>query len=433
MISFLIRYASMLTLLVSILACQPKDTTVNADGVTVSLRPLWQTPANTGAGSRLAYGVYTAVATQNAVITPGVIPYPAKEPFGRAVWVMRDVTTGRDLWQWNDYMTGFENGYLDIPCVSNNRLLYNNGPRTHCIDLNTGRTLWQKWKRDSLNSTVPIVALGDSYFFCGTFKSRTVKDQTQSAVYRGSLLAPTEEAFVVEPQLPQEYFGILTSPFGSISLQVFARQADTLLVVDYQTATNEAPNFFRSVYGLYNITRKTWEYKDVPLTAPAYGAVVDGLPRIFQGNVYHSVGRFMTCHDLTTGKPIWENKYGGNFLFSGFLVVDNTVVANCEDGYIYGLDPQTGAQRWKEKSSGTSTRLYYQNGVVYYAGGGDGLLHAVDVLTGKHLWKLQSPDTKRSSSAFFQGMVAGVAGSGGSPGRIIANTGFSIVAYQAAR
>ncbi len=320
-------------LLVGLATCRPKDAVINANGVAVTLRPLWQLAAN--AGSRLAYGVYTSVATQNAVVTPGVIPYPAKEPFGRSVWVMRDVNDGRALWQWNDYMTDFENGYLDIPCVSNNRLLYNNGPRTHCIDLNTGRTLWHKWKKESLNSTVPIVALGNAYFFCGTFDSKTVKGQAQSAVYRGSLLAPSDEVLIADPQLPQENFKALTSPFGAVSLQIYTQQTDTLLVIDYQTASNEAPNYYQSAYGVYNVSRKSWAYKDVPLTAPDYGAVVDGLPRLYANKVYHSVGRSITCHDLTTGKAIWENKYGGNFLFSGFLLVDNLLVANCEDGYIY--------------------------------------------------------------------------------------------------
>lgn len=417
--------------LVGLVTCRPKDALVNADGVAVSKRSLWQVSAN--AGSRLAYGVYTSVATQNAVVTPGVVPYPAKEPFGRAIWVMRDMNDGKVLWQWNDYMTDFENGYLDIPCVSNNRLLYNNGPRTHCIDLNTGRTLWQKWKKESLNSTVPIVALGDSYFFCGTFNSKTVEGQIQSAVYRGSLLTPTDEVLVVAPQLPQEYFKPLSGPTGSVSLQTFVRERDTLLVVDYQTVAAEGFGVIKSAYGVFNVTRKAWEYKDVPLTKPVQGAVVDGLPQIYAGKVYHSVGHSITCHDLATGKIDWENKYGGNFLFSGFLLVDKLVIANCEDGYLYGLDPLTGTQVWKEKSSGSSTRLYYQNGVVYFAGGGDGVLHAVEVRTGKHLWKLQSPDLKRHSSAFYQGMVAGIAGQGANRGRIIASTGLTIYAYEAAR
>lgn len=130
---------------------------------------------------------------------------------------------------------------------------------------------------------------------------------------------------------------------------------------------------------------------------------------------------------------MWENSFNGNFLFSGFLIADNILVANCEDGYIYGLNPETGNQLWKEKSSGTSTRMHYQKGVVYYAGGGDRLLHAVEVQTGKHLWKLQSPDLKQDSRAFYNGMVAGSPGQGAEKGKIFVNTGLHIYAYEAAQ
>lgn len=433
MIRRLVYFSGLLALVSQLTGCHdPVDMAVDANGVVVSVKPRWASTVN--AEGRLAYGIYCSVTTQNAVLTPGVIPYAAKEPFGRAVWIMRDAESGRALWQWKDYMTDFENGYLDIPCVNKNRLLYNYGSRTHCIDLNTGQTLWHKWKRDSINSTVPVVTIGDSYFFCGTFPSQAVRGQTESAVYRGNLLAPANEVLVVKPELVREYKEPTNIPLGATSLQVFIRQADTLLVIDYQTPTAQArQGIIRSAFGVYNLTRHSWEYKDVPLTEPGYEAGVDGLPKLFGGQVYHAVGHHLTCHELATGKAVWEKKFNGGFLFSGFLLVYNLLVANCEDGYIYGLNPATGTQVWKEKSSGSSTRLYYQNGVVYYAGGGDGLLHAVEVQTGKHLWKLQSPDVLRDSRAFYQGMVAGLPGQGGNTGTIFANTGRNIYAYPAAR
>ncbi|TAH10838.1 MAG: hypothetical protein EAZ14_07265, partial [Runella slithyformis] len=134
-----------------------------------------------------------------------------------------------------------------------------------------------------------------------------------------------------------------------------------------------------------------------------------------------------------TGQQIWERGFRGNFLFSGFLIADGLLVANCEDTYMYGLDPNTGLDLWREKSSGTSTRLVYQDGVVYFSGGGDGLLHAVDIQKGKHLWKLQSPDFKKNSGAYFWGMVAGMPAEGGKKGRIFASTGINVHCYEAVK
>lgn len=156
---------------VLIFCCKHDNAALGPQGEVVSKPPLWLSTAN--AGNHLAYGVYTAIIYQNTVLTPSVIPYLAKEPFGRAVLVMRNAVDGSPLWQWKNYMTDFENASIRYSSVSKNKLVYSNGPRTHCIDLNTGQTLWQKLKRDSLNSHPPTVAINNSYFFCGTVPSDT--------------------------------------------------------------------------------------------------------------------------------------------------------------------------------------------------------------------------------------------------------------------
>lgn len=159
----------------------------------------------------------------------------------------------------------------------------------------------------------------------------------------------------------------------------------------------------RSAYGLYNLSKKTWVYKDIELIHPHPGSVVDHLPVIYENKVYHSVGRYITCHDLRTGEKLWSYPFAQEFLTSGFVVAEGLVVANNEDTYIYGLDANSGRYIWREKSLGTSTKLVYQDGYVYYAGGGDGLLHPVEVKTGKTEWKLRSPDLAGNSGAFFWG------------------------------
>ena len=68
---------------------------------------------------------------------------------------------------------------------------------------------------------------------------------------------------------------------------------------------------------------------------------------------------------------------------------------------------------------------------VYYVGGM--ALHAVEVATGKHLWRLKSPDVAVNRGAFFFGFCAAVLGKNGKKGRIIANTGLNVYCYEAAR
>jgi outer membrane protein assembly factor BamB len=74
------------------------------------------------------------------------------------------------------------------------------------------------------------------------------------------------------------------------------------------------------------------------------------------------------------------------------------------------------------------------NGVVYFTGGGDGLLHAVEIETGKHLWRLQSPDLKHNRGAWFKEVVRTIpADAEGEKGKVIVSSYLSAFCYEAAR
>ncbi|NJN28126.1 MAG: PQQ-binding-like beta-propeller repeat protein [Cyclobacteriaceae bacterium] len=139
----------------------------------------------------------------------------------------------------------------------------------------------------------------------------------------------------------------------------------------------------------------------------------------------------MICINLTTGERIWSRSFKEGAPNS--IIADGILLSNNEDTYLYALDPDTGKELWKEKSSGTSSRMSYLNGVVYFTGGGDGLLHAVDVATGKHLWKLRSPDLDRNSGAWFKRRVSVIPGENGKRGKVITSSYLSAFCYEAAR
>jgi outer membrane protein assembly factor BamB len=428
------KLATIFMLVGCLFSCQKeKDILYGPQGEVTSQPPLWHVAVDAGNGKYLAYGVSSAIVYDNRyVLCPGVEPFAPKGPYGRAVLNMVDTQDEVKMWTWNDYFNETaDNSDIVFPLVVDKYLVISEGPRTRCIDLRTGKTLWMKKKRDGMTSLRPIAGTDKHYFFPSTTFNATL-NQFEGAIYRGSVLRPEEEELIVYPEIKRQVEGTdFQINHGASSLQVFTRQLDTLLVVDYQTSIEPArQNLVRSEFGVFNVSQRRWEYKDV-LLLEGYGAVVDGMPLIHQDRVYHSTDRAITCHDLATGKELWRQKFPGNFLFSGFVITDNVLVANCEDTYIYGLNPQTGQQLWKEKSNGTSSRMFPLNGVVYYAGGA--VLHAVEVATGRHLWRLQSPDLKRSSGAYFFGFVSGIPPSAGQKGKILACTGLNVYAYEAAR
>ncbi len=398
-------------------------------GTIVSLPYLWSVPISYD--NQLGAGVISPIVYKDRyVLCPG-----AMLMFGspRGVLHLVDAQTGELKWRWNDYQDKSENSFVKWSYIKDNLFVNSIGSKTWVIDLNTGKTVWKRKK--GMSSATPIAGIGDYYYYVGITPYDPVNYpfQSESKIYRGRVSIPETEELVVPASIAMEKTDDprISGGFGAGTFQIFTLQQDTMLVVDYSTPTNVVKYGVRSKFGVFNVTKRIWLYKDIEFTAPEFGLIPDNMPIIYQDKVYHTIGHWITCHELLTGKEIWKQRFKGNFLFGGFVIENGVLVANCEDLFLYGLDPATGTQKWKEPSSGTAYRMFYMNGVVYYSGGGDGHLHAVDVETGKHIWRLNSPE--QSSSAFFYAAVAGIPGTEGKKGTILAHTGLRVLAYEAAR
>ncbi len=78
--------------------------------------------------------------------------------------------------------------------------------------------------------------------------------------------------------------------------------------------------------------------------------------------------------------------------------------------------------------------MSYLDGIVYFVGGGDGLLHAVEVETGRHVWRLHSPDLEENNGAWFKGDIRVLSSFGeGTKGKVIVSSYLSAFCYEAAR
>ena len=155
-------------------------------------------------------------------------------------------------------------------------------------------------------------------------------------------------------------------------------------------------------------------------------------PVIYHDKIYVDVGKQLFCHDLATGNQIWSRQFYQDFLFSGFIIADDKIIATNEDTYTYCLDPGTGIIIWRTETAGTSGRMSYLNGIVYFVGGFTGKLHALDVSTGEHVWKLESdkldPD---DHSSFKTNAVYVFPAANGKPARVVALTHLYAYCFEA--
>jgi outer membrane protein assembly factor BamB len=184
---------------------------------------------------------------------------------------------------------------------------------------------------------------------------------------------------------------IVPPRIGRVSFsKPFIRDRDTFVSLTYQQIHKDIK--FSSYLGLYNDTQDEWIYDSIQLNKPDIWGVVSGPIKIYNDKVYINQDRNILCHDLMTGELIWKRSFPKDFLFSGFIVKEGVVVANCENSVLYGLDASTGKTLWEGMGAGTSNPLNdrYLNGIVYFSGGSTNRIHAVDIHTGETVWLLEA-------------------------------------------
>ena len=217
---------------------------------------------------------------------------------------------------------------------------------------------------------------------------------------------------------------------GGISYINETSNPDLLLV----TYSEPLPEWkLRMMFGLYNTNTEEWVYERKQLVEPHWNAGVQNTPIIYNERVYAAAGNSIVCHDVMTGDQLWRRNFEQDFLFSGFIIEDGMLLANCEDTYTYRLNPHTGATIWRTKGAGTCSRMSYLNGVVYFVGGSTGFLHALDAETGRVLWRMDARRLGEPTGNFTTNAVYCIPGEGGGRGRVVALTGRYAYCFEAAR
>ncbi len=95
----------------------------------------------------------------------------------------------------------------------------------------------------------------------------------------------------------------------------------------------------------------------------------------------------------------------GDFSYSSPMLADGVLYIGNLDRYLYALDAETGAMRWRYRTKGavTSTPLV-ADGVVYF-GSNDGYLYAIEPGAAKVRWRYPTHDWVNSSAVLVDGVI----------------------------
>ncbi|MFP4096219.1 MAG: PQQ-binding-like beta-propeller repeat protein [Cyclobacteriaceae bacterium] len=343
--------------------------------------------------------------------------------------VMLSGTSGEILWEFDDFFET-QKSFFSIRNLyhQDGHLVFQDGRQFYHLDLATGNILQKEEKN---YEATRLRGMDELYLVSNKF------ELADDGLFEGSIIAGNvitmENEPLITPSYSREHLSINNAVglVGSATPFRDDSSGDMLITYDYSDVVEDGG--INTYIGLYNFSKREHIYEQQPLALgiDSYGS---SIPAVYEDKVYYAPGRTIVCLDLYSGEQIWKKSFPEGFTFSGFILAEDKIIANNEDTYLYALDPDTGRQLWKTKSSGTSSRMTHMNGVVYYTGGGDGLLHAVEVETGKHLWRLRSPDLKNNNGAWFKNIVRVIPPENDEEkGKILVSSYLSAFCYEAAR
>jgi len=386
-ISERILITSMILLMVIVHpSCTKDEPITNDDGVIINLEPNWV---------RLLHKEGTFFS--NSSIRENLIhdghPIVATTDGEDNFYINKiDIGTGEDIWRWNDvYGT-----YIDISYsyLHDNLMWYQKSRDSYTIDLSNGTTIRKEQYEEPFDRE--ISGLENMIFLRGITQDSSSNNWYQLGYTCD--LGTGQKSMFLKPNFSHNYIRNDGGAGATSNIVPFIENQDTFLSVVF---SEPMENWYIDSYlGLYNFSEKEWIYDRVSLVTPTQGNSLSGFPIIYEGKVYMSLGNEIVCHNLYTGEQIWKEQFPLDFLFSGFIVEEGQVIANCENQVLYCLDAETGNQLWTGEGSGTSGRLRYLNGIVYFSGGSPSKIFAIEAATGATLWRLEANLIEQGTERF---------------------------------
>jgi len=331
---------------------------------------------------------------------------------------------GKVLWDWKSQFEG-DSEYYDIPFhyQYENFLTYHYGA-SYCINLENGNTQWRHIRDISFSAR--IGSNEEFYFTYGDIINN--EGFEEKIAFRGYIQTGNISEYLTPNFLYDLYDRIRVT---TNVLQVHNQK--NLLLATYFEALQDW--IVHPYIGLYDTNSEKWIWDRVLFLEPTTNFATHHAPIIVNNKIYIEVSNNIVCHDLATGKQIWHEVFGGDFMSTGFIVEDGRVIGNCEDTNMYALNAETGDRLWSVPTAGTGSRISYLNGVVYMAGGsGGGRLFAVEAATGKILWRIDAGLLGEGRDARFRtNAVYVLPAKGNEPAKVIALSNLYAYCFEAVR
>ncbi len=401
------------------------QTQTDSNGVFISLPYQWKKSLHLN-------GIVSNSRFKAPIYYNGNIAVPTTNGDNNRLLTLINSDNGNFIWSWDDrYKPETEDIDVFYIYQYNNLLTYQTGGRCYCINLDNGTTQWKTRRTNYFDDN--IYGLDYDVFSLGDTKT-IYPEYSKRIVYKGNINFPEIQEFII-PDFTIEHIAPGNRIGDVTAVLPYMYNGVQYLAIIWQEPKNVTSIYDWQTYlGLYNFETNKWVYEKAIMNEPVMNGVLLAPPVIYNDKMYADIGNKLVCHDLETGEQIWSRQFPQDFMFSGFIIEEDKIIANCEDTYTYCLNPKTGNIIWKTETSGTSGRMSYLNGIVYFVGGSSGRLHAIDVNTGKHVWKLDASLLGEGGTNHFKTNAVYVfPAEGNNPAKVIALSHLYAYCFEAYR
>ena len=123
-------------------------------------------------------------------------------------------------------------------------------------------------------------------------------------------------------------------------------------------------------------------------------------PAVADSTVYVSDGTRVTAIEAGGGRKLWNALVEGEEeVYASPVVADGTVYVGSNDGNVYALDADGGAERWTFETGDPVAVSPAVAGNTVFAGNEGGTVYAIDAMEGTERWTFQTDGPVESSPA----------------------------------
>jgi outer membrane protein assembly factor BamB len=346
---------------------------------------IWRVPITT----KKTFGSFVPVLAGDKVVI-SVDSTVIGSGFSSPVFIF-DKNTGKLSSKWADFFETDKDIFgLNSTYQANNSISFATRNKIFTVDPNSGKTLLKNWDKYYAGLS-DVYGLGSKIYR----QLSNLKYDNANEGYIKEYDTNTQDSRIVYSMKAKDNYEV-----GFMSHNVYVdKSGDTIMLITnmmYNFNTRSRKPFLIK----YNLTKrstvfeKEWTHEE--------GGNFSAPPLIHKDKVYVTLGRNIICVDLETGNWVWTRYLSALVMFSNPIIAQNTFYVIDEERQLYALDLNTGNILWQTEGSGSSSNLAYLNGVLYFTGGGDGLLHAVEASNGQHLYKFRCPDEAVNSNFWWQ-------------------------------